>query len=194
MLPILYLPTHLPLPLLMDCRASVPESEINRATAWLKFPARLYMLVLVQAITLQPQWLFPSLWKKINRRMRNKTARETRPWEVVVGKWVDPHSCGESATIIHRHPQDRNKLMVFYWPALHNEIENKREIHLLSGRQNGEGGQRQKDELSRGIQKCKDFHLAWECGFFIFLSRQMYATVKASWRCSQRVIEANPLH
>lgn len=35
------------------------------------------MFVLVQAITLQPQWLFPSLWK-INRRMRNKTAHETR--------------------------------------------------------------------------------------------------------------------
>lgn len=41
------------------------------------------MFVLVQAITLQPQWLFPSLWK-INRRMRNKMVHETRPWEVVV--------------------------------------------------------------------------------------------------------------
>lgn len=76
------------------------------------------MFVLVQAITLQPQWLFPSLWE-INRRMRSKTAHETRPWEeeeVVVsgGGVVDPHSFGESATIIHRRPQDRNKLMVFY--------------------------------------------------------------------------------
>lgn len=41
------------------------------------------MFVLVQAITLQLQWLFPSLWK-INRRMRNKTAHETRSSEVVV--------------------------------------------------------------------------------------------------------------
>lgn len=98
------------------------------------------MFVLVQAITLQPQWLFPSLWK-INRRMRNKTAHETRLGGCGgrAGDAFDPRSCGESATIIHRRPRDRNKLMVFYWPALHNEIENKREIHLLSGRQNGGG-------------------------------------------------------
>lgn len=142
------------------------------------------MFVLVRAITLQPQWLFPSLWK-INRRMRNKTAHETRPWEVAAGKGgLDPHSCGESATIIHRRPEDRNKLMVFYWPALHNEIENKREIHLLSGRQNG-GDCDKRTNFPVAFKSAKISIWPGNAGFSFFFPAAV-RTVKASWCYSDK--------
>lgn len=45
----------------------------------------------------------------------------------------DLNRCSDSATITHYYPKKRRKkLMVLYWPALHNKIAKKREIHLLS--------------------------------------------------------------
>lgn len=88
------------------------------------------------------------------------------------GVKLDPRRCGDSATIIHYYPEDKEKNKWFSIDLLRTtKLKRKGDSFVTR-----ETEKRDFATIAfkwHSKQKPKDVHSVWECGIFIFLSSRL---------------------